>query len=301
MKYETAATATIENSLEESVLTVLTESLRSVQRWLKRAAGKWTEDDETVHQLRVSGRRALSALNLFEAMVPTAEVHWFRKRLKAILKAAGRARDLDVLIKTQLPRCGKAGKILAKRWHAKRAAAQKPLVVFYRKLKQTDQFRKHIRALVRNLKTAALAAERDSQLICDERILPQLASLFSSVVKALEIEADEESLHELRIAVKRLRYAAELLLPVLQSQQLRDMAQALPELQKQLGAMQDHVVAAQELQRSIKRLRKQSHQEILQDLIEIETRSLADSVATNREWLNSDDCRELKQRLESIV
>ena len=83
--------------------------------------------------------------------------------------------------------------------------------------------------------------------------------------------------------------------------QLHDVAQALPELQKQLGAMQDHVVAAQELQRSIKRLRKQSHQEILQDLIEIETRSLADSVATNREWLNSDACRELKQRLESIV
>lgn len=301
MKYETAATATIENSLEESVRAVLTESLRSVQRWLKRAAEKWTDDDESVHQLRVSGRRALSALNLFEAMVPTAEVHWFRKRLKAILKAAGRARDLDVLIKTQLPRCGKARKILAKRWHAKRAAAQKPLVVFYRKLKQTDQFRKHIRALVRNLKTAALAAERDAQLICDERIQPQLASLCSSVVKALEIEADEESLHELRIAVKRLRYAAELLLPVLQSQQLRDMAQALPELQKQLGAMQDHVVAAQELQRSIKRLRKQSHQEILLDLIEIETRSLADSVATNREWLNSDACRELKQRLESIV
>ena len=301
MKYETAATTTIENSLEESVRTVLTDCLKSVQRWLKRAAGKWTDDDESVHQLRVSGRRALSALNLFEAMVPTAEVHWFRKRLKAILKAAGRARDLDVLIKNQLPRCGKARKIVAKRWHAKRAAAQKPLVAFYRKLKQTDQFRKHIRALVRNLKTAALAAERDSQLICDERILPQLASLCSSVVKALEIEADEESLHELRIAVKRLRYAAELLLPVLQSQQLRDMAQALPELQKQLGAMQDHVVAAQELQRSIKRLRKQSHQEILQDLIDIETRSLADSVATNREWLNSDACRELKQRLESIV
>ncbi len=301
MKYETAATPTIENSLEESVRTVLTDCLKSVQRWLKRAAGKRTDDDESVHQLRVSGRRALSALNLFEAMVPTAEVHWFRKRLKAILKAAGRARDLDVLIKTQLPRCGKARKIVAKRWHAKRAAAQKPLVAFYRKLKQTDQFRKHIRALVRNLKTAALAAEHDAQLICDERIQPQLADLCSSVVKALEIEADEESLHKLRIAVKRLRYAAELLLPVLQNQQLHDMAQALPELQKQLGAMQDHVVAAQELQRSIKRLRKKSHQEILLDLIEIETRSLADSVATNREWLNSDDCRELKQRLESIV
>ena len=234
-------------------------------------------------------------------MVPTAEVHWFQKRLKAILKAAGRARDLDVLIKTQLPRCGKARKIVAKRWHAKRAAAQKPLVAFYRKLKQTDQFRKHIRALVRNLKTAAPAAERDAQSICDERILPQLADLCSSVVKALEIEVDEESLHKLRIAVKRLRYAAELLLAVLPSQQLHDMAQALPELQKQLGAMQDHVVAAQELQRSIKRLRKQLHQEILQDLIDLETRSLADSVATNREWLNSDACRELKQRLESIV
>ncbi|MBC7965062.1 MAG: CHAD domain-containing protein [Fuerstia sp.] len=301
MKYETAATATIENSPEESVRTVLTESLKSVHRWLKRVAGKWTEDDETVHQLRVSGRRALSALKLFEAMVPTAEVCWFRKRLKAILKAAGRARDLDVLIKTQLPRCGKARKILEKRWRAERAAAQKPLVALHRKLEQTDQFRKHVRSLVRNLKAAAPAAEHDAQSICDERILPQLALLCNSVVQSLEIEADEESLHELRIAVKRLRYAAELLLPVLPSQQLHDVAQALPELQKQLGAMQDHVVAAQELQRSIKRLRKQSHQEIIQDLVEVETRSLADSVATNREWLNSDACRELKQRIESIV
>ena len=301
MKYETAATATIENSWEESARTILTDCLKSVRRWLKRAAGKWTAEVKAVHQLRVSGRRALSALNLFEALLPPAEVRWFRKRLKAILKAAGRARDLDVLIKTQLPRCGKARKILAKRWQAERAATQQPLVALYQKLKQNHQFPNHIRSLVRHLNLTAPATEHDAQLICDERILPQLADLCSAVVKALEIEADVESLHKLRIAIKWLRYAAELLLPLLQSKKLRDMAAALPELLKQLGAMQDHVVAGQEFERSIKRLKQESNQQILQDLIEIEACDLADSVATFRDWLNSEACRKLKQRIESIV
>jgi CHAD domain-containing protein len=301
VKYETAATATIEDSPAESVRTVLTDCLKSVQRWLKRAAKKWAADDETVHQLRVSSRRALSAIHLFEPLIPSTEVRWFRKRLKAILQAAGRARDLDVLIRTQLPRCGKARKILKKQWDAERLTVQEPLETLYRKLKPTDQFRKHYRAVMRNLQATAPAAEHDAQMICDERIRPQFTALCSSVVEAFEIQAEEKSLHKLRIAVKRLRYAAGLLLLVRQSQQLHEIAQALSELQTQLGTMQDHVIALQELKRSIKGLRKPSHQQILQDLIEIETCSLAASVATNREWLHSDACRELKQRIQSIV
>ena len=110
MQHETLTLTNIGSSAQELARSVLTDSLRSVRCWLKQAAREWTADEEIVHQLRVSGRRALSAIMLVEALLLESEVRWFRKQLKAILQAAGRARDLDVLIRTQLPRCGKAHK-----------------------------------------------------------------------------------------------------------------------------------------------------------------------------------------------
>ena len=303
VQLETTMLSNFEITVEELASSVLTDSLRSVRYWLKRAAREWTEDDEIVHQLRVSGRRALSAINLFEVFLPTSEGRWFRKLLKAILQAAGRARDLDVLLRIQLPRCGKLQKKMAKQWQAERAVSQKPLVALDRKLSQHDLFRNHIRSLVTNLKTVAADVDtgRGTQVVCDDRILSQFSDLCGSVVKALGIEADVRSLHKLRIAVKRLRYAADLLLPVLQRQQVRDMAKALARLQKQLGAMQDHVVAKQELKRSIKGLRRRSHRKLLRDLIESETRSIAEGVAKFHAWLDSDACRDLKQRIEALA
>jgi CHAD domain-containing protein len=301
VKAGTDAQTNIETPLDELSRSVLTSSLTSVRCWLQRAAREWRKDDEFVHQLRVSGRRALSGLSLFDVLVPGSEVRWFRKRLKSILQAAGRARDLDVLIRTELPRCGKAKKTLGKQWQAERAAAQKPLVALHRKLNRKGRFRKHMRSLVQDLNIVAADAEHETQSVCDARVLTQFADLGHSVVKALEIEADVRSLHALRIAVKRLRYAADLLLPVLKGPQVQDAVHALPELQKQLGAMQDHVVAKQELKRSVKKLKKRSDQKIIQELIEIERRSIADSVATLCAWLETDACRELKTGIESIV
>ncbi len=301
MIHETVVPIMTETSVEELACSVLTDSLTSVRHWLKKAAREWADDDEIVHQLRVFSRRALSALNLFKVLLPESEVRWFRKKVKAVLQAAGRARDLDVLMTIQLRRCGNARKILAKQWRAERAAAQQPLVKLCRKLQHHDRFRKHVQLLVRKLKTVAADGEHDIRLVCDERILPQFAGLCRTVVDALEHEADVLSLHELRIAVKRLRYAATQLLPVFKSQKQPEMVKILEELQTQLGVMHDHVVAKQELKRSLARLKKQTHQRILRKLIESETRSIADSVATFRAWLTSDACRELKQCIQSIV
>ena len=301
MKHETLTLTNIGSSAQELARSVLRDSLRSVRCWLNQAAREWTADEEIVHQLRVSGRRALSAIMLFEALLPESEIRWFRKQLKAVLQAAGRARDLDVLIRTQLPRCGKAQKFLAKQWHAERAAAQEPIVILYRKLNQKDRFRKHKRLLLRNLKIVAADTEQKTYRVCDDQILPHFADRCRSVVKALGNEADVDSLHALRIAVKRLRYAATLLLPVLKDQKVLEMIKSLEGLQTQLGVMHDHVVAEQELERSVMILKKSSHQKVLQELIEIEARSIFEGVATFRDWLNSDACRELKHRMESIV
>lgn len=284
--------------MEELALSVLTDSLKSVRRRLTQAHTKWRSDEEIVHQLRVSGRRALSAIMIFEVLFPESEVRWFRKQLRAILKAAGRARDLDVLIRTQLPRCGKARKKLAKQWHAERAAAQKPLVTLYRKLIQEDRLRKHMRLLLRNVRIVAADAEHDNRRVCDDLILPQIADRCRSVVRAFGDARDVRSMHALRIAVKRLRYAVTPLFPYLKDQQVLEMVKSLEELQTQLGVMQDHVVAKLELERSLVALRKTSHQKVIQELIEIEARNIIDSVAAYRAWTNSSACRELKQCLE---
>ena len=301
MQHETLTLTNIGSSAEELARSILTDSLKSVRCWLKQAAREWTADEEIVHQLRVSGRRALSAIMLFETLLPESEVRWFRKQLKAILQAAGRARDLDVLIRTQLPRCGKAQKFLAKQWHAERAAAQEPIVTLYRKLNQKDRFRKHKRLLLRNLEIVAADTEQETHRVCDDQILPHFADRCRLVVKALGNEADVDSLHALRIAVKRLRYAATLLLPVLKDQKVLEMIKSLEGLQTQLGVMHDHVVAKQELERSVMILKKSSHQKILRELIEIEASCIFEGVATFRDWLNSDAGRELKQRMESII
>ncbi len=301
MKDETLPLSNIETSVEELAQSVLTDSLKSVRCRLKQATAEWTADEEIVHQLRVAGRRALSAIMIFKDLFPESEVRWFRKQLKAILQAAGRARDLDVLIRTQLPRCGEARKILAKQWHAERAAAQKPLMTLDRKLIQKDRLRKHKRLLLRNMRIVAADAEHAGHIVGDDRILPQFADRCRSVVIAIGNAPDVRSLHALRIAVKRLRYAATPLLPFFQDQKVHNMIKILEDLQTQLGAMQDHVVAMQELERSISALRKTSHQKILRELIEIEARSINDSVATFSAWLTSNACRDLKQCLELFV
>lgn len=139
------------------------------------------------------------------------------------------------------------------------------------------------------------------KIVCADLVLPKLSKLRSAVVDALGLDVDVASLHRLRIAVKHLRYAVALLVPVCERPQMSELVQSLASLQKQLGKMQDHVVAKRELERSVTRLRKKSHQKILKHLIETETRSIADSVRTFRSWRNSSECQGLKQCIESIA
>lgn len=301
MKNKTEVLRSADFAPEVPGTTVLTDSLKSVRRWMKRAAGKSTEDDEVLHQLRVSIRCALSVLCLFEGRVPKSEGRWFRKRLKAILEASGRARDLDVLIRTQLHQCGKLRKFLAKRWRAERAAAQKPLAASCRKLNKNDRFRRHLRLLIRNLEDTNAETGLDARSARDERILPQLAVLCTSVLNALGQQSDERSLHKLRIAVKRLRYALTPLLPVVSSQRVHDLAVALSDLQKKLGTLQDHVVARQEFNCLTACFKRPSYQKRLQARVESETCSIADNIAILHAWLSSDMCRELKECLETVA
>ena len=52
---------------------------------------------EAVHRLRISARRATATITAFQPFVPRRQRRWFKKSLRRIRRAAGEARDLDVL------------------------------------------------------------------------------------------------------------------------------------------------------------------------------------------------------------
>lgn len=87
-----------EAPVEQAGFKVLRRAIVSVRRHAKSARLKGGEDVEVVHQLRVSTRRASAALRVFEDDLPSSIVRGLTDRLKELRGAAGSCRDLDVLI-----------------------------------------------------------------------------------------------------------------------------------------------------------------------------------------------------------
>src|SRR5262245_59535563 len=85
--------------LSEVARRVIAARLKSVCGWLPQAANDGLHDGESVHQMRVATRRAMVAIDLFEPLLSRRKSNWFRKHLRRIRKAAGPARDLDVMAK----------------------------------------------------------------------------------------------------------------------------------------------------------------------------------------------------------
>src|SRR5688572_24408829 len=78
----------------------LTSRLRAVEECLAEAAhvsGRSDGDIEAVHQLRIWTRRSAAALRLFKRVLPPRRAKWLKRKLRQIRRAAGEARDCDVL------------------------------------------------------------------------------------------------------------------------------------------------------------------------------------------------------------
>ena len=85
-------------TLETAAHHVLTTRLDVAYQWLPRAIDEAEQDPENVHQLRVATRRADAALRIFRCCLPGKTYRSARARLRTIRRAAGAARDWDVLL-----------------------------------------------------------------------------------------------------------------------------------------------------------------------------------------------------------
>jgi CHAD domain-containing protein len=198
--------------VEDVARRALEARLNVFWHYLPIAAAGPLEEIELVHQLRVSTRRAMAALDIFRDLLPPRRTGWLTKQLKKVRRAAGTARDLDVLIRrlTMLqgePTDGPQLELL-QATRQLREQAQLPVREIHEKLVRKDFPHRESLLLKRvRLRSAADRMKKPSfGQVARKELRPLVENFFAAAAGDM---LDYEALHAFRIEGKRLRYASE--------------------------------------------------------------------------------------------
>jgi CHAD domain-containing protein len=227
----------------------VTARLAAVSERLPAAVDRAYEDAEHVHRLRVAGRRAEAVLKAFEELFGKP-ARRLRRAVRRLRRAAGSARDLDLLL-ADLAR-HPLTKTTAPGWHwltglaaAERAAAQDALRTAA--AEGGPKLDDGLDALadargggpVRQL---ARAWVRDCLEDFDQAVSQDLS--------------DPDALHRARLRAKGTRYAVELFQNVLPGLFAEEVVPLLTSVQDALGAAHDQTAAADWLARQAELARR---------------------------------------------
>jgi CHAD domain-containing protein len=212
-------------------------------------------DAEAVHRMRVATRRLRSDLRTFRPLLRDGWAGPLRAELKWLADVLGGLRDLDVLA--------------SRLREGTDADAEEALAPLLDDLdRRRDQARQRLRealsgpryaALPARLVTAATAPELDpAEEAPGREVLPQLVARAWKKLKkrgrSLRRDDPDAAYHEVRIRVKRARYAAEAAAPALGRKAGRDarrFARAARAVQDVLGELHDAAVARDEIARAM--------------------------------------------------
>jgi triphosphatase len=215
-------------------------------------------DSEGVHQVRVALRRLRSAFSLFKAALPAEATGAFKDAARTVVKSLGDARDLDVLHEDLvLPLRRRraddpALESLAARLDAARRDAYAGQVGPGLSSEAYTRFQLTFGGWVAQAGWRGGAAE-EVRAVQDTPILdfaqPLLDQRFKSVRKHgrhfARLSAAER--HQLRIRIKKLRYALDFCRSLFPGKLVKEMLGTLSGLQDRLGAANDLAVAGERL------------------------------------------------------
>jgi inorganic triphosphatase YgiF len=198
-------------------------------------------DAGALHQMRVAMRRLRSAFTLFRPVIVDARYLELREEIRWFTDQLGEARNIDVLIARYEKVRGKGSKALRNRLKAARGNAYDRVV----ETLGSARFRDLMLHLVEWLTTGGWldspAADQPLQSFADEALDKRWRKVKKGGREIATLAP--EPLHDLRIEVKKLRYAVEFFASLHLGKQAirrRKSAQsALSELQEVLGLMND--------------------------------------------------------------
>jgi CHAD domain-containing protein len=253
-------------------------------------------DPEQVHQLRVATRRALAAFEAFDRLIPGKRRQWFSKWLRRLRRAAGDARDLDVLTDRLLlereARRQETQPLMARSANARsargrlvamlsrqRAVSRQPIRDVCERLREAEWPRRVEQLLDR---VAARAPGRRFADYARRRFRPIVGRFFASADRKMR---SAEELHAFRIEGKKVRYVLEIFGSVFSPDVRRRCADALEQLQETLGEFTDHSAAADRFRRWSREASVATHRDALGRLRrEEEDRADAARKAFSRWW-----------------
>ena len=292
---------------------MLAARFKELNEW-RDVALDWS-DPEGVHSMRVASRRLRSALRDFTPYLHKRPLHSAGKKLKRVADTLGEVRDLDVAmialteIKTGAPPAVAEGlsEFVSAREAVREQAREQLKAILEKDLPQLDALfvagvdkaatprgsSKPGREPKPELTFAAMARS----VILDR--LREFEKSSAGLFKPLDVEA----LHDMRIAVKRLRYAIELFQKCW-PRSIAVFAKRAARIQTALGDLHDCDVWIQNLGKHINRARKQKQEEqvaalvwLLGFLIKLRTKHIGRALDRWREWETSDSSGRLREIL----
>jgi inorganic triphosphatase YgiF len=237
---------TVEETLQRVGGTCLTHLLRSEPAAL---AGKI----EGIHQMRVAMRRLRSMLSAVRDLMPEAERRWASDEVKGLINALGPARNLDVFATELLP-SARAEAPDQPGWDELAAAAERVRAKAHHRVADQIRSPEHTASLLRLLRWFESRGWRSAQSNepC-ERMAATIGEVAPAVLDRRHKKLRKRSRHfrrlsahdrhRLRIAVKKLRYAIELLESLYDERDARPFVKRLKRVQDELGYANDVRVA----------------------------------------------------------
>lgn len=214
--------------------------------------GKRGIDPEFVHQARVAVRRMRSALRTFRPVFGKRRFETMNATLRAIGQVFGDARDWDVFCEETMDRIARvvgdddAAKAALKAVHEE--AVRQKQAAYVRLLAYLGSAQAGSDAIAIERFVLRFDGQRGTSL---GELAPRwLEEHQRRVVKRARRIAtlDDSARHRLRIEVKRLRYALDLLDALYDPEEVHRYRKALSELQDALGELNDAAVAVRLLQ-----------------------------------------------------
>ena len=238
-----------EDSMPEAAVKVLRFHFSKMQR--REEGTRDGVDAEELHDMRVSTRRMRAAWRVFDGAFKAGKTKKIRRHLETLADRLGAVRDLDVLIEGIEAYCAGLDEEqrpglepLLSLWRRQRANARTQLLAELDSPRYASFTHEMEEFLEAGANTAAAVATPTAPHRVRDRAASEIWATYEAV-RAYELVlpwADVETLHDLRIAAKWLRYALEFFGETLGPDGAR-LLQRVVALQDHLGLLHDADVA----------------------------------------------------------
>jgi len=225
----------------EVAIEILQLRMQVVEQRLPQAAHEFQCDIEHVHQLRVGCRRAGAALEALDPLFGD-KAKRLRKWLRKLRRAAGPARDADVLLERfrAEPDSQSTPAYLVAQLERRRSEVQQALIDIAEKA-ASGRLRQSVTRCLTALQKPFRKMQRERfDLFAQDALQSASREMFQLTILEQPTVAQ---LHQLRIAGKRLRYSIELFHSAFPVALRKKVYPQIEEIQARLGQLNDHATA----------------------------------------------------------